>query len=66
MEYFKKNNNWIKYGIAWAVAMYIFNNTINVSPEENRTLSYYLIQIPIWLLSGIAVGFFLKWLPDKE
>ena len=66
MEYFKKNNNWLKFGIVWAIVMYVFNNTINVNPEENKELSNYLIQIPIWLLSGIAVGFFLKWLPDKD
>jgi hypothetical protein len=66
MEYFKKNNNWIKYGIVWAILMYIFNNTINVDAKESHDIYYYLIQIPIWLLSGIAVGFFLKWIPDKE
>jgi len=44
MEYFKKNNNWIKYGIVWAILMYIFNNTINVDAKESHDIYYYLIQ----------------------
>ena len=67
MEYFKNNNKWLYFGLAWGFLMYLFFMFVFplISCKEYG-LSEFLFGIPIWIIAGIGLGYYLKIYPDKK
>ena len=62
-----KGNNWIKIGLFWGVFMYIF--TVVLLPlilREEITTRKMLINIPIWVITGLIFGFWINRLALKR
>jgi len=65
----KKNTtkNWLKMGFFWGLFMYVFMIIIlPLIKQEEISQKSMLIGIPIWLIGGLAYGFFMKiWMNRK-
>jgi hypothetical protein len=52
-----EKNRWWLHGLFWAAFMYVFNTILwPLSQHEPLTAKRLLIGIPIWVFSGLIVG----------
>ena len=58
---------WVKYGITWAVFMYVLMTFIfPLLTNDPITEKGILLGIPIWLVGGLLFGYFLHRFMGKQ
>ena len=67
MEFYNRKKIWLYSGLIWGLFMYFFNVIIvPILMDKEYGMAEYLVNLPIWIISGIGFGYFLKVYPDKK
>lgn len=62
-----EHKGWIKQGLTWGLLMYIFMGVLfPLMLREPITWARLLWQIPYWGIVGLAYGYFMRWLFNKQ